>query len=211
MVQATDLGAVYGLDEIAAVSQVAHAHGLKVHMDGARFANALVTLGCTPAEASWRAGVDVLSLGVTKNGGLLADAIVVFAPDAAHGIGFHLRRAGLVWSKMRFASAQIIAYVEDGLWLRLARQANAAAAAIAARIAALPGVMLIAPVQANELFVDMAPAALEAMAADGFLFQRRGPRLARFVCRWDTSEDECAALVDGIRRHGAMAAAAAAE
>ena len=201
LVQATDMGAVYGLDEIAAVSRVAHARGLTVHMDGARFANALVTLGCTPAEASWRAGVDVLSLGVTKNGGLLTDAIVVFAPDVATSIGFHLRRAGLVWSKMRFASAQIMAYVDDDLWLRLARQANAAAASIARRLAPLAAIRLIAPVQANELFVELPSAqALEGLQEDGFLFQRRGHRLARFVCRWDSSEIECGALVAAIGR-----------
>lgn len=205
LVQATDLGAVYSLDEIASVSAVAHAHGLKVHMDGARFANALVRLGCTPAQATWRAGVDVLSLGVTKNGGLLADAIVVFAPDTAANIGFHLRRAGMVWSKMRFASAQITAYVTDDLWLRLARQSNHAAERIRAGIAPLAGVTLIAPVEANELFVDVAPAVLAGLESEGFLFQRRGPRLARFVCRWDTSDAEIAALVSGIRRHAANA------
>lgn len=201
LVQATDLGAVYSIDEIRALSDIAHAHGLKVHMDGARFANALATLGCTPAEMSWRAGVDVLSLGVTKNGGLLTDAIVVFSPDTASSIGFHLRRAGLVWSKMRFASAQIIAYVEDDLWLRLARQANAAASAIAARIEVLDGVKLIAPVQANELFVDMAPAVLAGVMSDGIQFYQRGPRLGRFVCRWDTSDADVAALASSVRRH----------
>jgi threonine aldolase len=202
LVQATDLGAVYSVDEVAAVGQVAHAHGLKVHMDGARFANALATLGCTPAQATWRAGVDVLSLGATKNGGLLTDAIVVFAPDAAPSIGFHLRRAGLVWSKMRFASAQIIAYVTDDLWLRLARQANDTAAGIAAQIESLPGIKIVAPVQANELFVDMAPGALSCLEDDGILFQRRGPCLARFVCRWDTSDADVAALTGSIRRLG---------
>lgn len=209
LVQATDLGAVYDPGEVAAISRIAHAHGLTVHMDGARFANALATLGCTPAEASWRAGVDVLSLGVTKNGGLLTDAIVVFAPHTASAIGFHLRRAGLVWSKMRFASAQIMAYVENDLWLRLARQANAAASRIASGIAPLAGVTLIAPVQANELFVELpAVAALEGLEKDGFLFQRRGPRVARFVCRWDTTEAECAALVAAIWRRAAAATAA---
>ncbi len=208
LVQATDMGAVYGPDEVADVSRVAHARGLTVHMDGARFANALAALGCTPAEASWRAGVDVLSLGVTKNGGLLTDAIVVFAPDVATHIGFHLRRAGLVWSKMRFASAQIMAYVEDDLWLRLARQANAAAADIARRLVPLAGVSLVAPVQANELFVELPSAqALESLQGDGFLFQRRGPRLARFVCRWDSSETECAALVAAIERLAGAATA----
>jgi threonine aldolase len=203
LVQATDRGAVYSVDEIAGVSQVAHAHGLTVHMDGARFANAIARLGCTPAQASWRAGVDILSFGVTKNGGLLTDAIVVFAPESAADIGFHLRRAGAVWSKMRFASAQILAYVADDLWLRLARQANAAATRIAAQLATVAGVKIIAPVQANELFVEMDPATLAGLEQDGVLFYRRGPRLARFVCRWDTSEDDVAALVGSVVRHSA--------
>lgn len=206
LVQATDLGAVYGLDEIAAIGQVAHGHGLKVHMDGARFANALARLGCTPAQASWRAGVDILSFGVTKNGGLLGDAIVVFNPEAAPQIGFHLRRAGHTWSKMRFASAQIMAYVEDGLWLRLAGRSNDAAARIAARIRPLAGVQLKAPVEANELFVEMAPSALTALQHDHILFQRRAPGMGRFVCRWDTSDAEIDALVEAIARHAAASA-----
>lgn len=201
LVQATDLGAVYRVEEIAAVAQVAHSHGVKVHMDGARFANAMARLGCTPAEASWKAGVDILSFGVTKNGGLLGDAIVVFAPDAAQQIGYHLRRAGLVWSKMRFASAQILAYVEDDLWLELARGANRAAASIAALVRTLPGVALAAPVEANELFIEMEPAALDALQASGILFYRRGARLGRFVCRWDTSAADIDALAGAIGRH----------
>jgi threonine aldolase len=200
LVQASDLGAVYSLDEIGAVCSVAREQGLKVHMDGARFANAIATLGCTPAQATWRAGVDLMSFGVTKNGGLLADAIVVFSPEVAGSMSFHLRRAGLVWSKMRFASAQIMAYVEDDLWLRLARQANAAAAALVARIGAVAGARLLAPVQANELFVEMAPAALTALEEAGFLFYRRGPGTARFVCRWDTREEEVAALAAAIAK-----------
>lgn len=204
VVQSTDLGAVYGTDEVAAISEVAHAHGLKVHMDGARIANAIARLGCTPAQATWKSGVDILSFGITKNGGLLADAIVVFRPDVATEIGFHLRRAGAVWSKMRFASAQILAYVEDGLWLRLAGQANQAAARIAARIAPLAGVGFSAPVDANVLFVEMAPHALTALQEEGILFQRRGPSLARFVCRWDTSDAEADALVEAIARASAM-------
>ena len=201
LVQATDLGAVYSLDEVAAIGQVARAHGLKVHMDGARFANAVARLGCTPAQATWKAGVDILSFGVTKNGGLLGDAIVAFTPEAATQMQFHLRRAGMVWSKMRFASAQILAYVEDGLWLRLAGQANHAAARIAEGIRRLPGVGLKAPVEANELFVEMSPAALTGVADDGILFYRRGPGLGRFVCRWDSSDSEIDALVGSIRRH----------
>jgi threonine aldolase len=194
LVQATDLGAVYSLDEIAGVAQVARAHGLKVHMDGARFANALARLGCTPAEASWRAGVDVLSLGVTKNGGLLADAIVVFNPDTAASIGFHLRRAGLVWSKMRFAAAQVIAYVENDLWLRLARQANAAATAIAARSASA---RRHADRAGSQRVVRRRGRPRSPAWKRTALFQRRG-RLARFVCRWDTSRP-CRRAGDGSR------------
>ena len=205
LVQASDLGAVYSLDETEAVCRVAHEHGLKVHLDGARFANALATLGCTPAQATWRAGVDLMSFGATKNGGLLTDAIVVFSPEAANDIAFHLRRAGLVWSKMRFASAQLMAYVEDDLWLRLAGQANAAATRLAADVQAVAEAKLLAPVQANELFVEMSPSALEALEEDGFLFYRRGPRLGRFVCRWDTTEEETLALGQAIARHARRA------
>jgi len=195
LVQATDLGAVYTTGEISRISALAHAKGLTVHMDGARFANALVHLGCTPAEMTWKSGVDVLSLGVTKNGGLLSDAIVVFNPDIADNIGFHLRRGGMIWSKMRFASAQVLAYVENDLWLRLARQSNAAAQELAQGIQHIPGARLIAPVQANELFVEMEAEALDQLAESGVLYYRRGPTLARFVCRWDTTQDEVTQLL----------------
>ena len=201
LVQATDLGALYRNDEVQAISQIAHSYGLQVHMDGARFANALVRMGCTPAQASWRAGVDILSLGVTKNGGLLTDAIVVFTPDSAANIAFHLRRAGVVFSKMRFASAQILAYVKDDLWLRLARQANDSADKIAQHIQNVPGVTLVAPVQANELFIDMAPEVFSCLESDGILFQRRSSRMGRFVCRWDTSDEDVSALSNSIARH----------
>lgn len=200
LTQATDLGAVYRLEEVRGVTEVARAHGLKVHMDGARFANAVARLGCTPAEATWKSGVDILSFGMTKNGGLLTDAIVVFSDQVAPQLAFHLRRAGQVWSKMRFASAQLIRYVEDGLWLDLARRSNGAAARIAAAVEKEPGVHLVAPVEANEVFVEMAPAAMDALEKDGLRFFRRGARLARFVCRWDTSDAEIRALTSGIAR-----------
>ena len=118
LTQASDLGTVYSLAEIRAVAEVAKARGLRLHMDGARFANALARLGCSPAEATWRCGIDIMSFGATKNGGALCDAIVVFAPELVDGLAVQLRRAGQVWSKMRFASAQLLAYVENGLWLR---------------------------------------------------------------------------------------------
>ena len=195
LVQATDLGAVYSTDEISQLSALAHAKNLTVHMDGARFANALVHLGCSPAEMTWKAGVDILSLGVTKNGGLLSDAIVVFNHNIADKIDFHLRRGGMIWSKMRFASAQILAYVENDLWLRLARQSNASAHQLAKGIQTITGARLVAPVQANELFVEMSANALDQLASQGVLFYRRGPELARFVCRWDTTKDEVTQLL----------------
>jgi threonine aldolase len=208
LTQASDLGAVYALDDIRAITASAKARGLRVHMDGARFANALARLGCSPAEMSWRAGIDILSFGATKNGGALCDAIVVFAPQLADGLAVQLRRAGQVWSKMRFASAQLMAYIENGLWLDMARASNAAAARIAAGVAGLPGVRLIAPVEANELFVESAVAVLDALERDNFLFYRRSPTLGRFVCRFDLTDAEADALITAQRRHSAAAAPA---
>src|SRR5258706_7023640 len=152
LTQASDLGTVYPLDDIRAIADAAKRRGLKIHMDGARFANALARLRCSPAEISWRAGVDILSFGATKNGGALCDAIVVFAPELADGLAGQLRRAGQVWSKMRFASAQLMAYVENELWLRLAAAPNAAPPRIPARPAGLPGPRPVPPVEVNELF-----------------------------------------------------------
>ena len=166
--QASDLGAVYRLDDIRAITETARAHGLKVHMDGARFANAVARLGVSPAEMSWRAGVDIMSFGATKNGGALCDAIVVFNPELAEPLAWNLRRVGQVWSKMRFASAQLMACVEDGLWLRLARASNAAASRIAAGVAGLPGLRLIAPVEANEIFLELPAPVMDALEQEGF-------------------------------------------
>jgi threonine aldolase len=211
--QASDLGAVYPLAEIRRVAEIAKARGLKVHMDGARFANALARLSCSPAEMSWRSGVDILSFGATKNGGALCDAIVVFAQgtnnDLADGLAVQLRRAGQVWSKMRFASAQLAAYVADGLWLRLAQASNAAASRIAAGIGDVAGLRLIAPVEANELFLEISSEAMDALEQGGFQFYRRSRTLARFVCRFDVTESEADALVAALKRHCAAPARAA--
>jgi len=208
LTQATDLGAVYRLDEIRAIGDIAKGRGLKLHMDGARFANALARLDCSPAKMTWRAGVDILSFGATKNGGLLCDAIVVFDHSLADGLAVQLRRAGQVWSKMRFASAQLMAYAENGRWLDMAGASNAIAARIAAGVANVPGVRLIAPVEANELFLELPSAALDALEAGGFQFYRRSTTLGRFVCRFDATEGEADALVAAVRRHAVPARAA---
>ena len=213
LTQATDLGAVYRIDDIRRIAEIAKARGLRVHMDGARFANALARLGCSPAEMSWRAGVDILSFGATKNGGALCDAIVVFGQgtnnELADGLAVQLRRAGQVWSKMRFASAQLMAYVADGLWLKLAEASNAAASRIAAGIAGLPRLRLVAPVEANELFLELPNGVMDALEEGGFQFYRRSPTLARFVCRFDVTAAEADALVAALHRHCAAPAKAA--
>jgi threonine aldolase len=209
--QASDIGTAYALAELRAIAETAKSRGLKIHMDGARFANALARLGCSPAELSWRSGVDILSFGATKNGGALCDAIVVFNPELAEALAIQLRRAGQVWSKMRFASAQLMAYIENGLWLRLAAASNAAAGRIAAGIEGLPGLRLVAPVEVNEIFLELPSAAMDALERDGFQFYRRSATLARFVCRFDTSEAEADALVAALRRHCGAAPARAAE
>ena len=201
LTQATDLGAVYTLDQIRAVAEAAKGRGLKLHMDGARFANALARLGCSPAEATWRSGIDIMSFGATKNGGALCDAVVVFAPDLVDVVAIQLRRAGQVWSKMRFASAQLIAYVENGLWLDMARASNATAARIAAGLRDTPAARLLAPVEANEIFLELPSAAMDALEADGFQFYRRSQSLARFVCRFDATAAEADALVASLTRH----------
>ncbi|MFL5267395.1 MAG: threonine aldolase family protein [Stellaceae bacterium] len=199
--EATDLGAVYTIDQIRAVSELAKSRSLKLHMDGARFANAVARLGCSPADATWRSGVDIMSFGATKNGGALCDAIVVFAPELADGLAVQLRRAGQVWSKMRFASAQLIAYVENGLWLDMAHSSNRIAARIAGGVEEISKARLLAPVEANEIFLELPGAAMDALEADGFQFYRRSKTLARFVCRFDATEAEADALVAALRRY----------
>ncbi|OZI30624.1 low specificity L-threonine aldolase [Bordetella genomosp. 10] len=188
--QATEYGTVYGLDEIAAVGAAARRAGIVFHMDGARFANALSTLGCEPGEMTWRRGVDILSFGCTKNGGMSADAIVVFNQALAEPLSYHLRRAGQTWSKMRFAAAQLMAYIENGLLLRLAAHANSLAARLGRELAALPGVELAAPVQANLVFLRLPEAAIDKLADAGVRFARRRGGIVRLVTRFDGGHEE---------------------
>ena len=156
-------------------------------MDGARFANAIARLGCTPAELTWRAGVDVLTLGATKNGALSTDAIVCFDPSLAQQLSFRLKRAGHVASKMRFQAAQLDAYLTDGLWLRLAAIANAAMSRLAAGLSSL-GVQPIGDVPANMVFVKVGDWAADRMEASGLLFYRMGNGgHLRFVTSFQTT------------------------
>jgi threonine aldolase len=198
--QASEYGTVYSREEIAAIGASARDAGIRFHMDGARFANALVTLGCSASEMTWRSGVDILSFGATKNGAMGADAIVVFNRELAEPLSYRLRRAGQTWSKMRFAAAQLIAYVEDGLFLRLASHANELASKLGRELAALPGVRVIAPVEANLVFVAMAEPAIEALAAAGVRFARRRGGVIRLVTRFDGTKGEVDQFIALVRQ-----------
>ena len=168
--QATEWGTVYTLGEIRALADEAHGLGLKVHMDGARFANALVHLGCTAAEMTVDAGIDLLSFGATKNGALAAEVIVAFDPGLQRELEFRRKRGGHLWSKARFLSAQLLGYLDDDTWLRNARQANAVATRVAEGLRAVDGVRVLMPVQANEVFVAMPTSVIAQLRSDGFEF-----------------------------------------
>ena len=195
--QGTEGGTLYSLEEIAALSAVAKRRGLKVHMDGARFANALVALGCAPAQMTWQAGVDALSFGATKNGCLAAEALVFFDKALAADAHFRRKRAGQLLSKMRFVSAQIEAYLDDGVWLRNARHANAMATKLSTGLCALPGVSALHPTEINEVFCRMPQALTDALLAAGFVFYDGyfGPGTVRLVCAWNTPEESVDALL----------------
>ena len=181
--QATEYGCAYSADEVAALAGLAKGRGWRVHMDGARFANAVVHLGCHPGDVTWRAGVDMLSFGAIKNGGMGAEAIVVFDSALAQELPFRRKRAGQTPSKGRFRAAELIAYIESGAWQRNAAAANAGAR----RLAEAAAGRLTHPVQANEVFVNIGQAG-EALRAQGFHFYdwgAAGSGEARFVVPWD--------------------------
>ena len=172
LTQATEWGTVYRPDRVAAISAVAKRHAIAVHMDGARFGNAVASLGVSPAEATWRSGVDMLSFGATKNGAIAAEAIVVFRAEIANGIAERRKQSGHLLSKQRFLSAQLVAYVEDGLWLRNAAHANAMARRLGDGLALLSGVTLAYPVEANEIFVRLPASVALGLEQAGIGFYR---------------------------------------
>jgi threonine aldolase len=201
LTQATEAGTVYRPDEVAALADIAHRHGLSVHMDGARFANAVAHLGCDPADVTWRAGVDALSFGATKNGALGAEAVIFFDPAKAADFAYRRKRSAHLFSKMRFLSAQLDAYLADGLWLRLATHANAMAARLAQGLAALPGVTLTHPVEANEIFAALPEAMITHLQAQGAGFYRWDGQVVRLVTAWNTPASD-------VERFLALAASA---
>ena len=205
--QACESGTVYSIEEIEAIAAVAHSHNLSMHMDGARFANALATLGVTPAQMTWQAGIDVLSFGGTKNGCLAAEAVVFFKPELVGDFPFLQKRAGQLLSKSRFISSQFAGYLADDVWMRNARQANAMAQRLSKGLADLPGLELAYPTQSNEVFVVMPAALIDRLSATGLALndEELDGKAVRFVAAWNTTESEVDALLAVLSDHCASA------
>ncbi len=201
--QATEAGTVYSVSQVSELCSIAHRNGINVHMDGARFGNALIFAKATPAEMTSRAGVDILTLGATKNGALACEAVVFFDSRRAENFLFQRKRGGQTLSKGRFLGAQMEAYLTDGLWLRLAERANASARRLARELGATEGVRLAWPTEANEVFVVAPKAMIDRWRAAGAVFHewstraiaperapRRGEALVRLVTSFETASSE---------------------
>ena len=190
LTQATELGTVYTAHEVGALAEVARRHDLKVHMDGARFANAIAHHGCAPADLSWRLGVDVLCFGGVKNGLGVGEAVLFFDRDLAHEFEWRVKQAGHLNSKMRLVTAPWLALIGGDLWLRNARHANAMAQRLWQHMASLDGVRLIAPVQSNGVFVELPPSVQAQLREKGWRFYTfLGDTGCRLMCAWDTAPD----------------------
>jgi threonine aldolase len=191
---ATEYGLVYRESEVSALGKLAKERGLALHMDGARFANALATTGESPADVTWRAGVDVLSFGFTKNGGLSAEALILFRTELADEIAVRRKRAGHLLSKGRTLAAQILAMLDGGLWLDNARAANAAAQELAMAVPA----RLIHPVEANEIFLRVSDEEAVRLRSQGADFYEWGPGQIRFVTSWDSEPQAVDRLAEAL-------------
>lgn len=199
LTQATELGTVYTPDDIRAITGKARDMGLLVHMDGARFANAIVSLDVKPAALTWQAGVDVLCFGGTKNGMAAGEAVVFFKRELAKNFLYRCKQAGQLASKMRFLSAQWLGALESGAWLRNAGQANRIAGLLETKLRAVPGLKIIYPRQANAVFVEMPVKLMEALWARGWHFYTDvGPIGARLMASWDSREEDVDAFVKDV-------------
>ena len=201
LTQNTECGTVYQTEEVAAITRVAHDRGMVTHMDGARFGNAVAALGCHPADITWRAGIDMLSFGASKNGCLAAEALVLFGQaDQVETLERLRKRSGHLLSKMRYVSAQLLAYVDNGLWLELAASANRQAAVFAEAVTRHPEASLEFPVEANEVFVSWTPEGFGRLEEKGieFLMWPGRDDLARFVFSHCTTDTETSALCEAM-------------
>lgn len=209
LTNATEWGTLYDPDELAALTAIAREHGLTCHMDGARFANALAALDVAPADLTWRAGVDILSLGATKNGCMGVEAVMIFDPALSEEFEFRRKRGGALISKHRFLAAQILAWLEGDLWLQMAAHANAMAHDLALGLARLPGVRIDQRVQANQIFATIPRALYQRALAAGMschLWPHTQnadedgdePLSIRLVCGWDTTLDDVTAALTAL-------------
>lgn len=200
LTQATEVGTVYTPGEIGAAGELARRYGMKVHMDGARFANAVASLNVAPAEITWRAGVDVLCLGGAKNGMAVGEAVLFFDRELAYEFDYRCKQAGQLASKMRFISAPWIGMLESGAWLNNARQANSCAALLEQHLAGISGIRIMYPRQANSVFVEMPEKVAAVLRSAGWHFYSFiGSGGARFMCSWQTTEADVLQLVAAVR------------
>ncbi|OCR02764.1 threonine aldolase [Oscillatoriales cyanobacterium USR001] len=199
--QATEAGTIYQPNEIAQISEVTRTHNLQLHIDGARFANAVASLGCSPADITWRVGVDALSFGATKNGAMGAEAVIFFNQELAQTFQYRRKRSGHLFSKMRFLSAQLEAYITDDLWLKNANHANLMATKLVQGITGIPGVNICYPVEANEIFLELPKLLIESLLAQGFQFyvsSKGSQNIVRLVTAFNTLEADVIAFIKAV-------------
>ena len=197
--QPTELGTVYTADEVKAISATCKEHGLWLHMDGARFANACATLDCSPAELSWKSGVDVLCFGGTKNGMAAGEAVLFFDPALAVDFDYRCKQAGQLASKMRFLSAPWVGMLESGAWLRNAAHANRCADYFAERIEGIPNIRIAAPVEANSVFITTSDEVLDRLRERGWRFYTFIGGAARFMFAWDAKRERVDELLADMK------------
>lgn len=205
LTQSTEAGTLYSIDELDALSEVARRNHLRVHMDGARFANAVAALGVAPKEVTWKLGVDVLCFGGTKNGMPVGDAVIFFDRGLAEEFDYRCKQAGQLASKMRFLSAPWVGMLESNAWLDRARQANRCAALLAEELRKIPGLRMVFPTQANAVFVDLPRDWAARLHERGVHFYTFIGSAARFMCSWNTREEDVLALAAEIRAAGEAA------
>lgn len=198
--QATETGTVYSVDEVAAIAAAARKHSLRLQMDGARFANAIASLGVKPRELSWQAGVDVLCFGGTKNGLPVSETVIFFKRELAVDFEYRCKQAGQLSSKMRFISAPWVGLLESGAWLRNAQHANRMARLLSDLLVDIPGVNKLFPTEANAVFVELPEPVVEVLRGIGWRFYTFiGSGGARLMCAWDTTEQSVRAFAADIR------------
>jgi len=200
--QVCETGEVYQLDEIKKISEVAHKHNLNMHMDGARFANALVSLNTTPAEMTWKSGIDVLSFGATKNGCLAAEAIIFFKKELVGNLGFLMKRAGHLLSKMRFVSAQLDAYISNDIWLNNAKHANEMGKKLSDGLAKHNSIKIAYPTEANEVFAKLPRNIIDHLNSEGYIINEDelDGKAVRFVAAWNTQASDVESFLNSIKQ-----------